>query len=204
MSYSPTTDFLALLRQTAAGVNFERMPGLDFVLAALARAGMFSVSVGQTAPIVNQSSTAWLRAASPSWTAEGILYLWNAATVQYEVATPALWTALIASGGSYAFQLVSVAAGVVNSGVSLLAVQRSAPVTTSLMLPNLVSQWSTGRRLQVVDFSTAVARHVITLTVPDTATIMQRASWQLVSTTDQLTGVTLQPSPELNAWIIAP
>jgi hypothetical protein len=48
------------------------------------------------------------------------------------------------------------------------------------------------------------ATYTITLTTPDGSTIMQRASWQLLSSTEQLSGLMLQPSPDLNSWVIAP
>jgi hypothetical protein len=96
MAYSSLTDFLALVRSTAGGARVERMPGMDYVLAALARAGMFTLSVSATEPATDQATTAWLRPAEGgSWTAEGTLFLWNAGTAAYEPATPALWKALI-------------------------------------------------------------------------------------------------------------
>lgn len=103
MSYSPTTDFLALLRQTSGGVRTERMPGLDYLIAAMARAGMFVLSVGQTAPTSNLVSTVWIKPASPSsWAFEASIFLYNVLTAQYEPATPALWFALLSadSGGA--------------------------------------------------------------------------------------------------------
>lgn len=206
MSYNPLTDFLGLLRQDSAGIEFERMPGLDYVISALARAGVIALSVGQTAPTTNQVSTVWFRPSVPSWVAEGTVFLWNVATGAYEPATPALWNALFTPPGGYSFQSVAGATGVVTLGTSLLAIQRASPVLTQLTLPNLQKQWATGRALQIVDFSTALAAagHVIKLTTPDGATIMQQSLWQLLSNVDQLSGVTLQPSPNLNAWVIAP
>lgn len=203
MAYNPLTDFLALLRLASDGAHSERVPGLDYVVAALARIGQFRLSVGQTAPTSNQASTVWLKPAQPSWTAEGVVYLWNSSTAAYELATPALWIAQLAAG-SYSFQSVNAASGAVLAGTTLLAVQRAAPSATALVLPNLAAQWLAGKRLQIVDFSTAVTNHAITLTTPDGATIMQNASWQLLSTADQLAGVALQPSPNLSAWVIAP
>lgn len=97
MSYAPTTDFLALLRQVGAGVRAERMPGLDWLVVALARAGLFQLAVSQVAPVLNQSTTVWFKPAVPSSFAEGILFLWNPVTAQYEVATPALWSSLFAA-----------------------------------------------------------------------------------------------------------
>jgi hypothetical protein len=204
VSYDPTTDFIALMRLTSNGVEMERMPGLDYVVSALARAGIINLSTGQTAPTVNQSSTAWLKTALPSWTAEGVLYLWNASTAQYEIATPTLWALFVAGGSKYAFQSVTALSDIIAVGTSLLAIRRVAPSTTSLALPNLIAQWATGRALQIVDFSTSVANHTITLLPSGGATIMQRTSWTLLSTADQLAGLSLQPSPDLNSWVIAP
>lgn len=99
MSYDPRTDFLALLRQSNDGVALERAPLLDIVLAALARGGLFRLSVSQTAPTANQVTTAWLQPAQPSWTAEGTLRLWDAGTSQYVPATPALFFQLLQASG---------------------------------------------------------------------------------------------------------
>ena len=202
MAYSPATDFLGLLRQTSGGVRSERMPGLDYVVMALARAGLFALSVGQAAPTANQASTVWLQPSSPSWVAEGTVWLWNAAAAAYQVATPALWNALLAPGG-YSFQSVAGASGVILPGTSVLAVQRAAPAATALVLPNLAAQWLTGRAIKLVDWSTAVTLHDITVTTPDGSTIMQQASWQFMSNAAQLASATLYPSPDLNGWIIA-
>jgi len=205
MAYNPATDFLALLRNTGGGVRTEQMPGLDYVVDALFRAGLFALSIGHTAPIANQATTVWFQPAIPSWSGEGQVFLWNSAVAAYQAATPALWNALFnITASGYSFQSIAGAAGVVLAGTSLLAVQRVAPAATALTLPSLAAQFATGKKLQIVDFSTAVANHTITLTMPDGATIMQRAAWQLFSTPDQLAGVMLQPSPDLNSWVIAP
>lgn len=207
MSYDPTTDFIGLLRLTSGtSVRSERMPGLDWMVAALNRMGLFALSVGQSAPTVNKPTTVWLKPAIPSWSAEGTIYLWDAVAAAYAVATPALWTAFLAAiVNGYSFQSVAVA-GPVNilAGTTLLAVQRDNPVTTSLVLPGLGAQWATGKPVQVVDFSTNVVNHTIQITTPDGATIMQLAQWSLLSTAVQLSGITLWPSPDLNSWVIAP
>lgn len=202
MAYSSTTDFIALLRQTSGGVRTERMPGLDYVVAAMARAGMFQLSVGQTAPTVNQPSTVWLQPSTPSWVAEGVVFLWNAVLGQYQAATPALWTALL-TANNYSFQSVPLSTGVALPATTLLAVQRIAPAATALLLPPL-NQRIADKAIKIVDWSTGVAAHTITLTTPDGSTIMQQASLQLLSTAVQLAGVALYPSPDLNGWIIAP
>lgn len=199
--YVPTTDFLSLLRQEAGAVEFLRMPGLDFSVAALARAGLFKLFVSQTAPMANQPTTVWLKPALPSWTAEGVVFIWNAATGAYEQATPALWTQLLSPPFPYVFQSVG-GDQAINNQTTLLAVQRTAPVTTALTLPPLINR--NGQPLRVVDWSLAVVNHAIVLTTPDGATIMRRTAWVLYSTPDQLSGVTLSPSIDLNGWVIAP
>ena len=209
MGYTPSTDFLALLRNTGGGVRTEQMPGLDFVVSALARAGLITLVVSATAPVVNQASTAWFQPASPSWTAEGVLNLWNAAAAAFQPATPALWIALLAAGTSaYSFQTTALAAAAIPAGTTLFAVQRAAPVSTILTLPGLAAQFATNRKLQIIDFSTGIAAHDIQLITADGATIMGQVGaapgWHLLSTAAQLAGVMLQPSPELNSWIIAP
>lgn len=74
------------------------MPGLDYLVAAMSRMGLFSLWVGQTPPVVNQATTVWLRPAQPSWSAEGVVLIWNAVSLQYEVATPDLWRTVLGSG----------------------------------------------------------------------------------------------------------
>ena len=203
MAYNPLTDFIALLRLSGGVASMERMPGLDYAVAAMARAGLFSLSVGQTAPTSNQPTTVWLRPSVPSWVAEGTVFLWNASTGAYAPATPALWIVLLSSGG-YAFQSAALANNAVNVGTTILAVQRAAPGATGLVLPNLAAQWLLGRSVKIVDWSTAIVNHLITLTTSDGSSIMKLPSWQLLSTPDQLAGLTLHPAPDLNAWIIAP
>lgn len=205
MSYNATTDFIGLLRLTGGGVRSERMPGLDYIIEALFRAGLFALSVGQTAPTVNQATTVWLQPALPSWSAEGVVYLWNPAALAYQVATPSLWQVFLNPTGSV-FQDLTAANNVINSGVSLAAVQRVAPGVTAIALPSLSTQYLSQKDLEIVDFSTGiVGTHTITLTpVGAGVTIMQQPTWQLLSTVDSLAGVRLRPSPDLNAWVIGP
>jgi hypothetical protein len=98
MSYVSSTDFLALLRQTGNGARFERMPGLDWAIEALARAGMFLLWVHPTdAPVADQASTLWFRPVVPTWQAEGSVYLWNADASEFQPATLPLWQELFGS-----------------------------------------------------------------------------------------------------------
>lgn len=91
MVYNPATDFLGLWRNNAGQVSKVEMPGLDYLISALARAGVVTVTVGAAAPVANQSITAWLRAAVPSYSAEGAFFLWDKVTTAYLAATPALF-----------------------------------------------------------------------------------------------------------------
>jgi hypothetical protein len=205
MAYNALTDFIALLRLTGGGVRSERMPGLDYVVAALNRMGLFAVTVSQTAPVVNQATTVWVQPALPSWSAEATIWLWNAGLVipAYAQATPALWTAFLSGIRSgYLFQSVAVANANIVAGTTLCAVQRVAPVATGLVLPVLGAQWVKGVSLRIADFSAGVVNHTITLTTPDGSTIMGRANWALLSTADNLSSVELYPSPDLNAWVL--
>lgn len=201
MSYNPATDFIGLLRLVGSGVRSERMPGLDYVVVALARAGLFALSIGQTAPTVNQPSTLWLQPAIPSWTAEGTLYIWNSVAGAYQQATPALWQAFL-SPASNIFQSLAAANNIINPGVSLAAVQRAAPANTAVQLPTVAAQVLTQKDIVLADYSTGVVNHTITLSTPDGATINQSAGWQLLSTAASLACVRLRPSIDLDSWVL--
>jgi len=117
MAYNPVTDFLALWRNNAGVVTKTQMPGLDFVVSALARAGFITLAVSATPPVVNQSTTAWLQAAVPSHSGEGVMWLWDAAATAYVAATPALL-----------FKMLEAAAG--DSGVSWWTSTGGPPLNT--------------------------------------------------------------------------
>lgn len=151
MSFTPTTDFIALLRQTSGGVRTERMPGLDYVVAALARAGVITLSVGQTAPTVNQAVTAWFKPAIPSWFSEGALFLWNSVTAVYEPATPVLWASLfVATAPQSVLQDVTTVGPVnIQGNATIVRVMNvGAPVALVLPLSSLkqgavlISDWA--------------------------------------------------------------
>lgn len=91
MPYDPSIDFVGLWRSISTGVEKAEMPGLDFVVAALGRAGIINVVFSQLPPETNQTTTAWFRTANPSYAAEGALYLWDARIGAYAPATPELF-----------------------------------------------------------------------------------------------------------------
>lgn len=150
MSYAPTTDFLAMLRETSGGVRMERMPGLDYVVVALARAGMITLSVSATAPLASQITTAWFAPAIPSTSAEGTLFLWNAGTLEYEPATPALWAAIFTATSVPVIQDVAVAGPVnVQTNADVVRVQNVGalvtlvmPLSANMAGPVLISDWA--------------------------------------------------------------
>lgn len=164
MSYTPAIDFLALLRSTGGGVRTERMPGLDYVVAALARAGLLQLVVGQVAPTADQANTAWFKPGVPSWAGEGTLFLWNAATAEYEVATIALWRALLGGGsaGPTVVQNITVAgptAVQVNAGIVLVqnvgvAVALTMPPAATMDGPVLISDWANGATANNITITT--------------------------------------------------
>lgn len=149
MAYNPSADFLGLLRQTAGGVRAERMPGLDYIVVALARAGMFQLSVSAAAPVANQSTTAWFRPAVPSSSAEGVLFLWNDGTVEYEPATPALWAAIFAALAQVVQDVTTVGPVNVLANADVVRVQNVGapvalvvPLSSAMAGPVLISDWA--------------------------------------------------------------
>lgn len=91
MAYNPSTDFVGLWRAIAGGVEKAEMPGLDFVVLALGRAGLLTTVISDIAPTANQAATAWFNPANPSYAAEGALYLWDVRIGAYAPATPELF-----------------------------------------------------------------------------------------------------------------
>jgi hypothetical protein len=117
MTYNPATDFNALWRNTGGALQALQIPGLDYVIEALARAGVINVTVSATAPVANQSTTAWLQAAVPSYSAEGVFQLWDKLTSAYAPATPRLF-----------LQFLEACAG--ESGVSWFTTTGGPPINT--------------------------------------------------------------------------
>ena len=106
MSYNPATDFIGLWRAVSGGVAKLEMPGLDFVISAFGRSGLINVSVSSTQPISNQATTAWFQPASPSYSGEGGLQLWNGSA--YVAATPRLFLEMLAAAEKAAASAVAV------------------------------------------------------------------------------------------------
>lgn len=100
MPYNPSSDFVGLWSAISGNVQKAQMPGMDFVVQALARAGLLRLVTSATAPTTNQKTTAWFRPSSPSFASEGTLFLWDINLNMYVPATPELFHTMIAGDAS--------------------------------------------------------------------------------------------------------
>lgn len=98
--------------------------------------------------------------------------------------------------------VVTTSSAVVVAGTAAVAVQRAAPSATGLTLPPVATQ--DGLPLSIIDWSTSVVDHTITLTPNGSETIMRAATWPIYSNAASLGSLTLYPSTTLNGWYIAP
>lgn len=100
-------------------------------------------------------------------------------------------------------QIVTGSSGTVAATTTLLVVQRSAPSSTALSLPSIFDV-DDGWELRIIDLSTSVTSHAITLTPDGTETIMLATTWTIYSNSAQLGSLTLRANQTLNCWYIAP
>jgi hypothetical protein len=124
-----------------------------------------------------------------------LLAVWNKATGQWNTVSLSSFV-----GGS--FYSATSASQTIPDGTSIVAIQRAGPSATSLTLPLLSHQG--GASISIVDWSTSVSSHAITITPSGGATIMQASSWAVYSSAAQFGSATLRPSLDLNGWIISP
>jgi hypothetical protein len=97
---------------------------------------------------------------------------------------------------------VTGASATIAAATQAVAITRAAPSATALTLPSVASRG--GVPLKIIDWSTSVTDHTITLTPNGSETIMKAATWPLYSNAASLASVTLYPSTTLNGWYIAP
>lgn len=97
---------------------------------------------------------------------------------------------------------VTTSSDTVAAGTAAVAINRVAPTATAITLPAVAAQ--DGIPLRVVDWSTSVTEHTITITPDGSETIMRAASWDIISNSVQLASLTLYPSTTLGGWYIAP
>lgn len=98
--------------------------------------------------------------------------------------------------------VVTGSSATITAGTAAVAVQRASPATTGLTLPPVADQ--DGVPLRIIDWSTSVTEHAISLTPNGAETIMLAATWTIFSTSVQLASISLYPSTVLNGWYIAP
>lgn len=134
MPYSPSTDFVGLWRAVSGGVEKAEMPGVDFMVSALTRAGLMRTVTSQTAPVTNQSTTAWFRPANPSFSSEGSLFLWDPRLSMYVPATPELFHGGSSGGGDG------------GGGTDMVIISGTTPVS-----PTAGTEWWNGTILQLWD-----------------------------------------------------
>jgi hypothetical protein len=97
---------------------------------------------------------------------------------------------------------VAGASAAIAVGENAAAIQRAAPAATAITLPAVAPQ--DGIPISILDWSTSVTEHAITITPNGSETIMGKPSITIYSTPDQLAGITLYPSTSLAGWYIAP
>jgi hypothetical protein len=141
MPYNPSSDFVGLWRAVSGGVEKAQMPGMDFVVAALERAGLLRVVTSQTAPVVNQSTTAWFKPLPSSFSGEGSLFLWDPSLNMYVPATPELFHGGSTGGGGGGGD------GGGGTGDSDMAIISPTPPVS----PVAGQQWWDGTKMQVWD-----------------------------------------------------
>ncbi|WNV09948.1 hypothetical protein [Tardiphaga sp. 709] len=95
---------------------------------------------------------------------------------------------------------VLTANGAISAGTPAAVIQKAAPSASAFTLPSVTLQ--NGIPLTIVDWSTGVTAHTITLTPAGAETIMQAATFTVYSNSAQLGSVTLYPSTTLNGWYV--
>lgn len=119
-----------------------------------------------------------------------------------------LLAVLEAGGVIPSLQIVTGSSDTIADDTSHVLVNRSAPSTTGLTLPDASTR--NGRPLAIIDYSSSVVDHSITLTpVSGAQKIMRQSTWGLASNAYQLASVTLIPIEDPDdsgntIWIIAP
>lgn len=90
----------------------------------------------------------------------------------------------------------------VTAGTAALAVTGTGLTTTSVNLPTVAAQ--DGVPIRIIDWSTSITEHAITITPNGAETIMNAADWTIYSNSSQAASLSLYPSTTLSGWYIAP
>lgn len=97
--------------------------------------------------------------------------------------------------------VVSGASATVAATTSVIVIQRAAPAATALTLGPVAARL--GLPLLIIDLSTGVTAHTITVTPDGAETISLNATLVMVSTAASLTHAELNPSTALSGWYVA-
>lgn len=124
--------------------------------------------------------------------------------------SPFLWRYLMGSSTGAAYvsgmlrepRVTALASDTVGSTDVTIAIVKAAPTATGIQLPTVASR--NGIPVRIVDWSTAVVEHTITITPAGAETIMRQATWPIVSNTVSLASITLYPSTTLGGWMVLP
>lgn len=87
----------------------------------------------------------------------------------------------------------------VAAGTDALVLNGASPTATAIALPPVGSQ---SVELTIVDLSTSVTEHVITLTPDGSEKIMGASTFTITSTAFDKARITLAPSTTINGWYI--
>ena len=129
--------------------------------------------------------------------------LWNKLSGLYTLTPIAFLGGGGGTGGNPAEPIIITnPSAVIAGGVSAVAIRKTAPTTTALTLPSVFVQG--GVPINIVDWSSSVTNHDITITPSGSETIMQVGTWQMFSSAASLGSIRLYPSTALNGWYIAP
>ena len=102
-------------------------------------------------------------------------------------------------------QEITTSNDTIDDETDIAYVNRSGPSSTGLTLPDASAR--SGRVLRVVDFSSSVTAHTITLTPFSVGQkVMRQSTWELFSNSVSLAGVALVPVNSSAGWVwmIAP
>lgn len=104
----------------------------------------------------------------------------------------------VSSGSATVRETFTSSSGTISSTTTDAIVNRAAPSTTALVMPDasvrVPAGQTRGAPLMIIDYSTSVTAHLITLTPAFVAQkIMRQSTWGLYSNTDSLAFATFVP-----------
>jgi hypothetical protein len=111
------------------------------------------------------------------------------------------WDAGLTQTRPQAPVVVTGSSAVVAATTSVVVIQRASPATTGLTLGAVSARL--GLPLLIVDLSTSVTSHVITVTPNGSEKIALQSTLVLTSTASQLAHAQINPSVDVSGWYVA-